>query len=99
MSDSILLVLLHLRRLIARIVDRITKLFIPIKNTRLKELLQPRREILRSTRQLDQMVDVVVRIERVRPRYVLVQGIWKMVSEPRGASCGPSRKLQPQILA
>lgn len=67
---------IDLRRLIARIINGVSKRLIPIKHTGLEELLQTCSEVLRSTSQLDQMVYVVMRVERVRPRNILIEGVF-----------------------
>lgn len=64
-----------LRRLVARVVNRVAERFVAIEHAGLEELLKTSHEGLGPARQFDQMVDVVVRIEGVRPRHVLIERI------------------------
>jgi hypothetical protein len=64
-----------LRRLVAGIVDRVAKGFIPIEDARLEELLEPSDKCFGTTGYIYQVMDVVMCIQRVRPGHILIERI------------------------
>lgn len=66
----------YIRWLVSWIVDSLAKRCVAIEDAGLKELLETSRESLGTACQFNHVVDIMVGIEGVGPRYILIQWIY-----------------------